>query len=303
MSVAFEDSKITFDLRPWHSQATREGYIAWGDINTLRDEAFPIPVLRGSIMTSGFGAALPGYNYLRADSLHIEPLGERIIGPLTAGGAVDTTADFATLAEFEKAKVTLSYVTPTFNTNQLDLEFPAADNPDPVSLLDHKWAAGGQYITIKPTSKMSFAGNIGGAVSDKVVATLFEPAIQHVITWPYVTNPPFAAIRTCLGKINNAVMNFQTGAIEISSLMFMGAELSGQVLSDGTKAWQVSYHFSERRVQSFGGIWGWNIFWDPIKNRYDVLVLNTAGDKLFLSTDLSVLFKPTPNNTRLRDQA
>jgi hypothetical protein len=303
MSVSFEDSKITFDFRPWHSQAQREGYIAWSDIVDLLEEVFPVPVLRGSTQTAGFGIALPGYNFLRADSLHIEPLGERIIGPLTAGGAVDSTADFATLAQFEKAKVSLTYVSPTFNTNQLDLNEPAPDNPDPVSLLDHKWAAGGQYITIKPTSKMSWKNNAGKAVSDKVVATIFEPAIQHVITWPYVINPPFAAIRTCLGKINNAVMNFQTGTIEIQSLMFMGAELSGQVLSDGTKSWQVSYHFSERRVQAVDNTWGWNVFWDPIANRYDILQLNTGGSTLFTATDLSILFKPTPNNTRLRDQA
>ena len=86
-------------------------------------------------------------------------------------------------------------------------------------------------------------------------------------------------IRNLTGKVNNSLFSFSTGKIPPETLLFLGAELKRDIMSNGVRAWELTYHFSERQVDSelsckVGGqvvensdIGGWNHFWRQEKKK------------------------------------
>jgi len=97
-------------------------------------------------------------------------------------------------------------------------------------------------------------------VPPEIAPTVHVPTIEHRLTWHRVVDPPWTAIRDCVGTLN--------------SRQFMGAA-AGTVLLDGASAerefinindfaspelgWQIGYVFLEKAVKAVGGnSVGWN---------------------------------------------
>ncbi len=219
---------------------------------------FPSTINAGIVVEQGAGIAFPGKDFLRADSLEIIPQHDEndpIQGP-------DTTQDFDTLPTYSNALATINYTTQRFAQGEADQE------EDPVLFLRHRWSIGGEFLSIGGNS--AFWALDGEQAADTEPA-VFVPTIEHEITWSRVTSPPFATIRDRIGKVNSTVLNFVTGTIAIETLVFIGAEIQRQILSDGSRAWEVTYRFSEKRVMSLDedsdlsvpepGVGGWNHYW------------------------------------------
>lgn len=270
--TTWEETKVSFDIKPNGSRAMREGRFVWSEMADMIAEIFPVPVVTGAVQTDGQGIALPGFGYLRADSIHIEPeVPEKTTN-------VTGLTSFLSLNTYAYGIAQVSYVTaPTLTNSGGSLPESQPFNPDPVQLLEHRWSIGAEFLTIKPPTTWNWYTNSDDPVPDDLPLGKLVPTIEHQITWPSVLFPPFTAMRSCVGKINSATMTLQTGAIRRSTLLFLGAELSRQVLSDGTRAWQVTYRFSERLIAiPSNAIAGWNVLWNPTSYEFDVLE-NAAG--------------------------
>jgi hypothetical protein len=270
--------------------ATRIGKIAWSDIGDFLDEQIPtIPATGASAAT--VPAPFPGYPQLRVSSIAIEPFSENITDQATS------SSTYLTLPNYEYAKVTVEYRTPDSD------EIPDLTSPfnagDPVPLLRHSWNPRTELVvadgyTFKWDDDTSTAEE-NRVIGDTPVA-MPVPVIDHAITWPQVISPPFENIRQTLGKINNAALSFQTGTILKHTLLFVGAHLDREVLSDGTRAWTVTYRFHERRVLGEDGEQGgWNYFWrktPPSKAGWWPLKKHN-GDPIFKDADFLQLFTTT----------
>lgn len=265
-SFNWDELEVTFDFKPLSSTATRRGLIAWQRIGIMLAEVFPVPITQGAIQTEGVGVALPGFPWLRADSIHIEP---QVPGKVSN---TDISYDFSQLNAYENALVTITYITPKFSINGVEGNTQNPQNPDPVKLLEHRWSIGAEFLTIPPTTSLSWKDNSGDPISDDVLIGVRIPTIEHQVTWPYVIKPPFAAMRSCIGKTNSVALQLQTGTVAAGCLLFTGAELHRQVMSNGDAAWNVSYRFSEKNIQTAAGtVKGWNVLWNPVSNEFDSL--------------------------------
>lgn len=234
--------------------AERVGLIAWSDLDDLIAELLPSTVVAGVSIFPGVGAPFPGRPYLRAESLEWESYCDRITGP-------DAIPDYNTIPTYEFCKVSIKYGTPKGPQSSSEADEEDSDTRDPVQLLTHRWSIGGEYLTI-PGNGLIWDDD-SSKVSEDVTGATFIPTIEHQITWPRVTKPPFAAMRELIGKCNSVAFDFSTGTIAPETGLFLGAELEREVMSDGARAWSVSYRISEKRRPAADQVepGGWNHFY------------------------------------------
>jgi hypothetical protein len=290
MSFQWDEQKLTLDISLNEQKALRIGLVPWEQISTLLADVLPPPITTGTTQNPGAGIAMPEpFTYMRAESVHIEP---QVPDKITNS---DNTYDFDTLNQYENALVTITYSTPKYSVAGLDGTNGQEFNPDPVELLEHRWSIGAEFLTIPPTTAMIFL-NSGDPVPEDVPLAKRIPITEMQITWPRVLSPPFAAMRSAIGKTNSSAMTFATGTCAIGTLLFVGAEVGRQVLSDGSRAWQLGYRFSERNVtDSTGQYQGWNVVWNPIGGEWGVIVgLAFATNEFpYEKTNLNTLFAPS----------
>lgn len=241
MTVDFDEIQGSpkFDYGPDGWTAVREGYTAWTDIDTFIAELLAPTITAGQTPIQGAPKSFPTNTNLRVANIHIEP-------ELTSQTGPNANEDFETLISYQRAKWTIRYETQrgSFPNNENE----ALEEGDPVPFLSHRWSAGGEFLTLN-NSGLEWSTD-SGAVSEDVNAGLLIPTIEHQITWERVVRPPFNGIRATLGKVNEARGSFATGTIYKETLLFVGAELERQVMSDGKRAWKVAYRFSERAVEA-----------------------------------------------------
>lgn len=214
------------DITPVGQRATRMAKIPGSRLDELIAYVFPL---------ADFGRAYPGNAALRASNMHVEPVGSdgsKIVTPTSADLDIDS------INTYEWLRVTIDYETMQADTHQGD---------DPQLLLSHRWAIGGEFLTV---DSKGLEWSDGGSVNEDVKAGIVIPTIEHQITWMRVERPPFDVMRDRIGTVNDALVKFKTGEIYPETLVFLGAELNRDILTSGALAWQVGYHFSERRVKA-----------------------------------------------------
>lgn len=210
------------DISQASTTAVREAMISAANLNALIETVFPL---------GDFGIAYPGNPALRAASMHVQPYQgdkEKITAPSSSN------LDISVINTVQYYRVRITYET-----------MQATQGDDPQLLLSHRWSIGGEYLTVE---SKGLEWSDGGLVDDDVKAGILIPTIEHQITWARVPSPPFSVIRDRLGSVNNASLTFNTGIIFPETLLFLGAELRRDILTNGALAWEVGYHFSERRV-------------------------------------------------------
>lgn len=239
--------------------ATRMGLIDGSNIQSLLDELFPL-----------FGQSpisLPGFPYIKARRCRIVPFADE--NQPTNASSSDLL--LSTLNTYDKWMAEIEYSYNPQNAEEDSSQDP--NNPDPVSLLNHRWSIGGEFLSISPKS-FQWEADSEPIEQDLDIGKLI-PTIEHQITWPRVQYPPFSAIRNTIGRVNlnhTPKLNFQTGAIDSETLLFLGADLQREILSSGTLGWEVTYRFSERVVDvdassgdsgvvSNSAVGGWNHFY------------------------------------------
>jgi hypothetical protein len=246
-----------YSFQTGSQNAVRKGKIPWSDVDAILTELFPV--------AGQSTLAFPGRPQLKASRIRIEPLAKSSDKTTTSSG--DT--NLSTLNEYNFAEVTIDYEadanTEGGSGDPSDPNDPNDPN-DPVELLSHRWSIGGEFLTVPSTG---WVWNFDGADVDRELSLgIMVPTIEHQITWPRVQNPPFTAIRNCVGRINSVPITFSTGTVIEETLLFLGADMQREILSSGALAWEMSYRFSERKVDAgdFGltsdaNSGGWNHFY------------------------------------------
>lgn len=237
----YETQEVSGDITPTSGTVTTSMIIAWSSVPALLAEVFP-----PSSAVTPFAAELdPYFGIFRANRLTFKNLSNRTTN-LTGTG----------VANFDKARVTITYSSVQIEPPQ-DQDEADADG-DPVPFLTHSIGIGGEYITFGQENELywKLATQKNGP-SLGVDAGFPIVQLEHQIHWHRVLNPPFEAIRNRTGKINQTAMNFATGTAKPGTMLFLGAELSRDIMSDGTRAWDVTYRFSERAFSSSARISTW----------------------------------------------
>ena len=237
VSREWRDS-VSINVRPDGGSVNMSFNCAWADVDDVLSEIFP----PGSSTSPAATELDPYLQIYRAASVDITPLGSppKLLNDIDAD-------PLDVIPRFETAHVSI-----TFSNDQserpADQDEADADG-DPVPFLTHTWSAGTEIVEHE-TNEAKFAGGggSGGPVKANTPVATVIPMIQHTIDWPRVISPPFNSIRSLLGRVNNSVMTFSTGSILIETLLFVGASLRKDYLSNGNKAWSLQYQFSERRV-------------------------------------------------------
>lgn len=246
-------ANVRGNITPTTGTITIQEQIAWTDLAERLGEIFG-PTLPTGIVASELDPALAIY---RAQSVEFQSFTDKAVS--TVNGASDEAGITAGggFPVFEFAHLTIQY---SANEQQSPASQDEADQDgdgDPVPFLTHSWGIGGDFVTMD-NSKMYWSSG-DSAQATGIAANKIIPTIEHSINWKRVLNPPFDELRNCLGKVNEKKMTFATGTIYPEGLLFNGAEMSRDIMSDGTRAWDVTYRFSERRVDAayketfFGG--------------------------------------------------
>ena len=273
------------------STAIREATIPWDDISDLFAYLFDGVTSR----------TLPGFPFLRAQSMHVEALTnneEKIANPTSSNLDADT------LNEYEKAKVVVEYSTDA-NGDIGSSDWDSGFNTDPVPLLSHRWSSGGEFFTMDSSGfEWAINGSADGPVVQDVQLGKFIGIQNHHVTWHRVQLPPFSKIREAISCVNSQDMQLRTGTATKETLLFLGAELQRDVLTSGSLAWQLTYKFSERSVPLTESddipVGGWNHYYrndsrDALKSGfYRIRTKSTqgsgGGEPVYPLYDLQRLF-------------
>jgi hypothetical protein len=153
-----------------------------------------------------------------------------------------------TMPAYEYAWLTITY-------SSLQVEFPneSSDSPDTpdgtteVPGITHQISSGGEVITLANDSLSWSDGT--SAKGTNVTASKVVTTLEHNITWRRVLNPPWQDMRELVGKVNDDDLGpFQTGTMFEETLLYLGFTAVPDIMSDGTRVWEIGYRFSERRV-------------------------------------------------------
>lgn len=279
------ESGPTFDITANESRAFLTGWVPWDDLAAFAASIFPPSTIIGGSLFQYLGQAFPGWPNLRCTNLKITPLnpGDIIDNQVPASYPVlDYTGESIKLPIYNFAHVELTYE---------NVKNQPTNPDDPVPYLTHRWSIGGEVLTLGrggsvwdkllyktetvpvSPSDPEYRNWVGRQVDEDTKAHILIAQIEHEITWPRVIRPPFTAIRNCLSHVNAANMSFITGQCPTETLLFPGAQVQTQVMSDGTFAMEMVYRFSEKRVfamdQDAPG--GWNhFFYQGASNRVGV---------------------------------
>lgn len=135
----------------------------------------------------------------------------------------------------------------------------------------------------------------GEWVPDAAVPGIRVPLVRHRLVWHRVVNPPWQAIRQCVGTVNGGT--FLGAGAETVLLDGAGARrefirING--LARTELAWRISYVFREKAVKTGDGeIVGWNHTYRslPIDNPGWDRLVDGAGNRPYPSGDFSQLFR------------
>ena len=241
-----------------------EWKMTWSDALALPSVLYPPPKWVGGFlvaqppltmgMTSGGNTIV-----LHADAATIEPFNKDFVGGDSAGEG-------------------WARVNVTFKVRN--------DDEEENTLMTHSITIGGEFMTL-PNSQMLYSKTGNPVANEDIKAAKVVPSLEHTMEWSEVPIVPYSAIRSCIGCVNGTA--FFGAAAE--TLLFSGADISRSVTTDGTKPWTVSYKFSEKGINAYSGLGGWNHFYDPLNDTWDYLVSQVNGAKVYETRDFSTLFQ------------
>lgn len=241
MPILYEEleGSPTITMNREGGSAQRIVKVAWSDIGRAILEIFP-----GALFGYPYTASLPGFKWLRAQSMDIAPWNPE--HPTGTGQVMNTYP--------AGAKITVSYA-PNKYPDADYKDGPDGGDLSDITFLEQKVTFGGEYLTW-PNNGVRWEKNEDGTINyeaggagDKKF-TVFEdinvgvviPTIEHSLNWNYILVPPWTGIRNCIGKVNSAP--FLGAAVE--TLLFTGCSASRTYSTQGSPTWKLEYRISEK---------------------------------------------------------
>ena len=245
-------------------RATRRGLIPWGDINAHFGSLFPLPI--GGIPQ--VPAQLTGAIGMYADQVSYEPH--------FGGNERQNGVDGNGIETYDRAIATITYKTMTFTQ----------EDPESSQIITRRIDIGAEYLTL-PELSLKWENGGEPVQTPDVRAGKLIGMLTHCLTFHRVPNPPYSTIRSLVGKVNSSTFE---GAVE-ESMLFLGAQFTQVVTSDGSQPWEITMQFSERNIDGTSNI-GWNHFYKPTGNEKGTWqrLVTAAGDPIYPSGDFNSIF-------------
>jgi hypothetical protein len=242
--------------------------IAWSDIEPLFAECFPEPVV-GAGWNFQVPMTYPGYSYLYAQDLQIEPLG---------GDGATVVWDAVARANSYPTDAVASL---TFGTVQWEHNDPSGGTNLTIRTTDV--SIGGEFLRI-PQWKMSWQDSGDAVVEEDIDLGKFIPSIEYSITLHYAPSLNLATIVDKIGKVNST--NDVLSHVADETLLYLGAS------ANRTTTWKITHRFSERVVKQGSNEYGWNHFYRPSDQTWQRAVHADTNELVFPTATLIELYQP-----------
>jgi len=186
---------------------------------------------------------------------------------------------------------------------ELDLEVGQVPHVDIENgtYLTYRMSASGEYWEV-PAAACVFL-NSDEPVPEDIGSTLRVPIINHHLTWHRVVNPPWTAIKKCLGCLNGAADTAFPGMADETLLFDAPVEATREFLGFDTSnnpnfGYALTYTFCEKIIKAMNSvgelqIYGWNHVYRTLpKNNpgWDVL-MDMNGNYQYRTANFASLFK------------
>lgn len=282
MSITFQE--LAGSPREWYGpdgpRAERRILVAWND----RHEMIRLLLGEGYAFGGAPPTAYPGYDQVVAMRAAVEPF-----NPVPDDGTfTDVATDINTYAG-RPALITIDY----------ELIEPADDDmPDHEAdtFLTYRLDFGVETLTLAGASAgLKWESDSTLPVPPSCEPRLRIPVVEHHVTWHRVWNPPWAAIRAAIGRVNQTEI-FSAPA---GTLLFDGCRADKEFVGFDSLAqpelcWRISYIFRERKINDLASqtTYGWQHSWRPLPAGtagFDRLL--RGNDPIYNQADFSSLFQ------------
>ena len=203
-------------------------------------------------------------------------------------GAFDDIASQLNSYSGKYVQVVVDYDLLDAGSSRRDL--PRAPNG---TFLTYRMDFGGEYVRL-PGETMHWSSDASIPVPPDAAATIRVPVIEHHVTWHRVVSPPWAAIRSCTGALNDAAF---LGASP-ETVLFDGAIADKRFIRLGALkqpefGWRITYVFREKAIHVGENTYGWNHRHRALPQDnpgWDTLV-DGQGNRLYGTADFNTLFQ------------
>lgn len=234
---------------------TRMLRVAGSDAYAFALELAPLTVVLGNQIVQVGGAAYPDFPAARVNNFNWEPFhGDRSkIDSSTPATAMNLSSS---PNAYDYVKFTINYAVPEASQDGDD----DADD-DPVAFLRHRISSGGQLLTLPSTSDTDklWLWQLGGMAEEAVPEDTPVPVMistsSHSVTWPRVIQPNWRALEGLKGHVNNADLTLRGYPYGPETLLYLNYDASRDILSDGTRAWEITIHFESKEVTVNAPVW------------------------------------------------
>jgi hypothetical protein len=302
--------------------SSRETYIMRAsDAVSFISESMPPPVVFNSQVIVPPRRKMPGATALVTQKLTARSMsGERVWDPF--GVDLQNVDDYD-----DMCKIDIVYETSQYSGTDNGGVDP--DPSDPTTFMEHSFDFGGEFLVIPPTKASAVEGDEqdlvdpdnppDGQTGDpsrlgldldaddevrdpQMKLTKIIPSINHSFRWPLALRPNFAAILSCLGKVNDRRSSLMFGA-EAWTILFMGLTGKRKYLWRQTSAggefgvtpYDLTFKFNCKRgeqrneVGNKTHVIGWNHVYRPEKGRFEVVFLGDGNRTLYTPTNLDIM--------------
>ena len=232
---------------------TRTVRVAWADAYAFALELAPLTVVLGNQIVQVGGVSFPGFAAARVATFNWEPMhsgNDRITG----GGTSMTVA--SNPAEYQWAKFTINYAVPEAAQDGDDV---AVD--DPVAFLRHRITSGGQLLTVPSFEDDDYKwvwqtdDGIPVDVPEGTPIPVMVSTSSHSVTWPRVIQPNWRALEGLKGHVNDSAITLRGYPHDPETILYLNYDAQRDVLTDGTRAWEITIHFETKEVTANFAQW------------------------------------------------
>jgi hypothetical protein len=281
MTIAFRElaGSPLETFAPEGMKAQRRLVAAWEDRHALVAELLG----QGYALGGPAPAAYPGRPRVSAARVRVEPWPP---SPDNQGAFTDVAAQLNSYSG-QFALLTIDYE--LFEEDAARGDLPSIE---PDTFLTYRMDFGAEYEQW-PAQALRWVSDPSLPVPPDAVPVLRVPLAEHHVTWHRVLNPPWAAIRQCVGTVNGAA--FLGAAAE--TVLLDGATAEKQFLGVNELhvpqyGWRINYVFREKAIWVGESVCGWNHRFRHVPHAspgWDRLT-DAAGGAVYRATDFAPLF-------------
>lgn len=263
--------------------AQRKFRVPWTSWEDFAEEIYGVYVDVGGQVVYETPLPFPGErDLLLPDTMDIKPYGGE--GATVDGSAVTTMASGTN--SYGQAEVLVTYRE----------RFDGQDGgPGTVSVPEGTYLTfeGDHAIEMLTIPNRAFKWQVDSApLPNDINPGIPVPTGQFALSWHNVLRPPYSAMSTLRGKINDATF---FGA-SVGTLLYLGSSFSRTFAMrssrDKATLWNITHRFAEKKVTLFADLTGgWNYFIDPRSQTWRLIHTKDTSQPVFAGGDFTTLFE------------